>query len=240
MSDEVLCPTPDQEDYAAAFVNKSSVAQDYHVTYEEALNYICYFDKYDKDRSGSISMRELDPILILMGMAPKNVAQQCKLQRRVQKLDDGDGCLSFGEFVALIKSFKQDSLDEMKMQLDIAIEVTKFTPKEVHKFEQIFMEFSHEREGHDEHSGFMTVTNVRQLVLLMGTRLDSEQTQSLDKLMRPLMITDLGNICAIEFPAFLVLLKEIVTQDFCGIVKRAEALVGTYKSEKKRMKPRSR
>lgn len=233
---ETTDATAEQEDKAEEFVANSPVAVLFDVSYEEALSYVIQFEKYDTDCSGDISMKELIPILQTLGLEPKNVAEQCKLKNKINELDDGDGCLNFDEFVTLLKSFQKDAVRDMEMQLEIATEVTGFSQDEVKQLRKVFREFSHVGANQGERSGFMTVTNVRALLLLMGTRLDSEQTQQLDRMMRPLMVTDLGNICALEFPAFLVLIKEIITQDFCGVVKQATQVVKLHVEEQERIR----
>jgi len=220
--------TTENEDFSIQFAIKDPVAKKFFLSAEKIAVYKFHFDRYDRDKSGDISIGELFPFLEQVGLAPRNRAEQCKLSTKIEELDNGDGVLTFSEFVHLLKSFERDAVQEIAEQLDIALQVTEFPREEVGEYWKLFAQFSGEE-------GFLTVANVRQILVQFGTRLSKDQTLQLDTLMRPLMVNDMGSICAVEFPAFLVLIKEMASMDFCGCVKRATELCKDHRSEADRI-----
>eukprot|EP00397_Hematodinium_sp_SG-2012_P047907 GEMP01054673.1.p1 GENE.GEMP01054673.1~~GEMP01054673.1.p1 ORF type:complete len:221 (+),score=46.56 GEMP01054673.1:489-1151(+) len=120
----------------------------------------------------------------------------------------------------------------MDRQVEIAVNVTGFTQDEVCEFDRIFREYGP--------SGYLTVSDMRGILRLMGAKLSNDDVKTLGTMMKPLMVTEMYGIDAIEFPSFLVLMGEVVNSNFCNILNAAAGVVQKDAAERTRlMEPRA-
>lgn len=176
------------------------------------------FDRHDRDASGEIDMDELLAVLAAIGKFPNNRAEAMKLAQTVKQVDkDGSGALNFEEFVDIFCNFYRLTDIMGGQQLEIAVRLTKFTPEEVAELKNVFVQYGP--------SGYLTVSDVRSILRMMGATISNDDVKTLSQMMKLLVVTELDGFDAIEFPAFLILIGEVINSNFCGILTSAANIV---------------
>ena len=76
---------------------------------EQVEDYEASFKKYDHDGGGSLSLKEINPLLEELGKAPKNKRERERLLQMMKEIDDDDtGEIEFPEFLQLMRKFSEE------------------------------------------------------------------------------------------------------------------------------------
>jgi Ca2+-binding EF-hand superfamily protein len=180
---------------------------------EEVEKYLEQFNKYDRDKSGDVSVKELMPLLTVLGHAPKNVMQRDKLNALLREMDeDGSGEISFEEFLQLMRRFLDEAdIEAQKKERDV-VERVGFSTEEVAMWRQIFLKFD------QDDSGEYDMDETRILLRAVGVQMNYRQEQEMFK--RLFNDCDADSSGSLDFPEFCLLMKKMVDVDFGGIASK--------------------
>merc|ERR1711892_24822 len=121
------------------------------LTEEELQEYRDIFSFFDRDGGGSITTVELGQVMRTFGWTPT----EGELQELIGEIDqDGNGCITFNEFVWLMTREIHDGEIE----------------EEIREAFRVF-----DREGH----GFITVPDLTEVLQKLGEKLSTEECQEL-------------------------------------------------------------
>jgi len=209
---------------------------------QEIEHYQDMFNKYDKDRGGSIDNMELQKILQEFGWEPKSREEQLELlsrldQSRVLALEAGveetsesdSGEITFWEFVQLCRiSQKQQEADEEIKMKKLMVDL-KYTQMEIDQFRQVFImcsknledpddpNFQEEEEGAQGGAAkgptLVGRDNVRKLIRQLGVRFSNELMAQLDAKLK----TYEDSSQRLAFHPFLYIMKWLVDTDFGSV-----------------------
>lgn len=157
-----------------------------------------YFDSYDRDGSGDLSMAEISKILVDLGLQPRNHEEQENIQLMMEEVDeDGTNSLDFEEFCMLFQKISEKLLmlqrsNERKQGLELG-----FSDQELLDFRIAYNSLDEDGDGRLE------ITEIRRAMNMMHLRVSPE---SLRNLVESLDEDGSGEL---SFVAFLKLVQAI-------------------------------
>lgn len=166
------------------------------------------FASLDRDRSGKLSMQELNVMLVNLEAAPRSTADQKRLEWRIGEVSEGRWELSFTEFLRLLRSFTDD-VEYAKVQKERQMAKRCGTShEEVAQFREIFAEYDQGDQG------ALTLGEVRKVLRTLHVRLDHEQQERLRVYFTQ---ADEDASGSLDFAEFLLIMKILTEADFAGI-----------------------
>lgn len=182
------------------------------------------FDKYDTDHSGEIS--GVETVQLFEGEFPDIANDHARRPQLIQLLKDADedesGSLDFKDFLRIMRQLR-DMQDKLRIEKEIeAVSETKFTPPEVQEFRELFIAAG---EGAQE-LGFEEVRDLLKCIVPMGTKNNEDLREKFDEMAAKQMGAP-GDVCLLDFPEFLWLMRELLSINFANMAERAETMVKT-------------
>mmetsp|Transcript_130084 Transcript_130084/g.277889 ORF Transcript_130084/g.277889 Transcript_130084/m.277889 type:complete len:1026 (+) Transcript_130084:91-3168(+) len=100
------------------FLHLTSLVRNYQVDLKREEHSAC-FDRYDRDKSGSLTVEELSSLLYDLGCIPRDRKEQEELGAIIQQVDsDGNGIIQFDEFEILCQRI-DERLKSMRYEEEI-------------------------------------------------------------------------------------------------------------------------
>lgn len=131
------------------------------------------FDKYDRDNSGSLDVKEVSAIFTDLGIEPKCRQDQDEIKRLLDEVDeDGNGEFDFDEFVILFQRVTQRlHAVHRRREQEVAMDLG-YTNDQVLEMREAFWELDH------DHNNELTLNEARRVVVILRKQLtDDELTQ---------------------------------------------------------------
>jgi len=175
---------------------------------EEVAEFRDQFNALDRDEGGTLSVKELNVMLVNLDAAPRNAKDQKRLEARIGEISEGRWELTFFEFLRLLRSFTDD-VEYAKVQKER--EMAKrcgFPNEEVSQFREIFAEYDADDQG------ALTLGEVRKVLRTLQVRLDHEGQESLKQIFHQ---ADEDRSGSLDFAEFLLMMKLLTDLDFAGI-----------------------
>lgn len=174
------------------------------------------FNKFDKDKSGSVEKRELAKIIAeYFPEATKSREGRAEMQLIIKDVDvDGNGALDFLEFLVLMRRC-DDIRDEGDIQLEGTVAAALgIEPEELEGFRQIFASKAN-------WVGELTPEAVLE-ILSNITELSDEDAQELNKIIREVHPE---HKLIMRFPQFLQVMKRLTEQNHANINHHCERVI---------------
>mmetsp|Transcript_9491 Transcript_9491/g.30200 ORF Transcript_9491/g.30200 Transcript_9491/m.30200 type:complete len:305 (+) Transcript_9491:214-1128(+) len=117
-----------------------------------------FFERYDRDKSGNLSVEELSALLCDLGIVPMNRKEQEELAALIQLVDtDGSGFVEFDEFVDLAQRIDQ-RLRSMRYEEEIEYALSlNFTESQMRDMRLVFISLdvdgSNKLDAHEVKNG---------------------------------------------------------------------------------------
>eukprot|EP00929_Paragymnodinium_shiwhaense_P021501 TRINITY_DN1400_c0_g2_i1.p1 TRINITY_DN1400_c0_g2~~TRINITY_DN1400_c0_g2_i1.p1 ORF type:complete len:1474 (+),score=344.11 TRINITY_DN1400_c0_g2_i1:205-4626(+) len=190
---------------------------------DEVEDFRAKFDYYDEDRGGTIGGAEIARMVQLeFPHLYSNLRLRPQIIELMQEANaDGSGCLSFGDFLRLMRHVL-----DMKESLGIdkelhAIAGTHFAPNEVDEFRELFRAAAADKDGSE--IGFDEVNNLLSCIVPMGAK----NTEILHKKFHQEAAKNMGvdgDDDEMDFPEFLWLMRGLIDMDFGNLQERTKAI----------------
>lgn len=206
----------DKEEAARAFFSEHEVEQ-----------FRKLFQLYDKDKSGTLTVMELDPLLNKLGKAPKTKQEQKMLTKVLSEIDaDRSGTIDFREFLQLLRRFIDEAEYEMVERENSAMKDTGMSKEEVEGYREVFLAFD------EAGRGVLGLPEVRRLLRAIGLQLDARHAEELRIIFYEL--DDDADASTLNFIEFLHLIRKLLDMNFCGIVEKIEKVMSRLEDERRR------
>lgn len=156
------------------------------------------FDKYDRDNSGSLDVKEVSVMFADLGIEPHCRQDQDEIKRLLDEVDeDGNGEFDFDEFVVLVQRVQQQlhTLQRRREQ-ELAMELG-FSNAQVLEMREAFWELDH------DHNNELTLGEARRVVVILRKSLTD------DELTKVYMSIERNNNGCLEFIGFMQMMKHI-------------------------------
>eukprot|EP00929_Paragymnodinium_shiwhaense_P087784 TRINITY_DN4791_c0_g1_i1.p1 TRINITY_DN4791_c0_g1~~TRINITY_DN4791_c0_g1_i1.p1 ORF type:complete len:1217 (+),score=383.09 TRINITY_DN4791_c0_g1_i1:164-3814(+) len=198
-------------------------------TQKELREFEEQFARFDTDNSGELCNEEL--VCVLDSVFPhmaKDKAQRPKLLQLLSEADaDGNGRLDFGDFLRLMRQFRDLQDSERVAKEKLALEETGFAPPEVADFRELFLLAARTK------SGRVTLEELKGLVAGICP-LGEKNTQEFTSLVREITVRTFGSVLdaakttdvsirdEADFPEFLMIMKKLLDVNFANIQERTQ------------------
>jgi Ca2+-binding EF-hand superfamily protein len=202
------------------------------------------FDRFDRDRSGTIDCSELAKVLEAFGWKPKTRAERDDLLNRLEKArllakaagvqevtHEGSAEVSFWEFIQLKRMIQRHDDTAHEEHMHKLMKELKFTPQEAGEFREIFrkwLEEGHGDESDEDGSGngnagadknSVPKRVARQQVRSMCGKVGPDRRRALETELNALATDTEG----IDFEKFLRLMRWLLDTNFLAdALKKAE------------------
>jgi Ca2+-binding EF-hand superfamily protein len=192
----------------------------------ETLELKAIFRQYDSG-NGQIGNKELIRLVedVFPTMAHSKEMRP-KLLQIVKKVDvNGDGNLSFSEFLKLMQMLRELQNEEKFSKQKECMEKSGFAPSEVESFRELFLGTEHE---HMKHSKGMTFEDMKTLInniVPLGDKMCGELASHFQDIEKSRRNSDaIGSQDGIlDFPDFLMLMKKLTDINFGKLHDRVDA-----------------
>mmetsp|Transcript_117163 Transcript_117163/g.303981 ORF Transcript_117163/g.303981 Transcript_117163/m.303981 type:complete len:737 (+) Transcript_117163:146-2356(+) len=176
------------------------------------------FERYDRDRSGALSVAEISSLLSHLGVTPHSRAEQEELAELILSADDdGSGTIGFEEFQILCQRF-EEKLNRLRFDEELDFGIAQgFTENQLRDFRYLFDML--DVDG----SGKLDVQEVHSGLNIMQRPVSQEQVS---KLFRKLDTDGSGEV---DFSEFVELMRALKGEKE-GIFDEPGLLVDTPKS----------
>lgn len=180
---------------------------------EVVAEYKKKFEVYDADKSGDISNRELQRLLVDMYPADAmSKDARPKLQKLLQAVDtDGNGRLDFGDFLRLNRQYQTELENERILKEQLAIEETGFEASEVEGYRSLFQQES----GQTKESSltFSHIHSMINRIVSLGAKHNEELKEIIGSID--------GSEGKHDFPEFLRIMKQVQDLNLANINEKA-------------------
>eukprot|EP00403_Amphidinium_massartii_P022163 CAMPEP_0178390020 /NCGR_PEP_ID=MMETSP0689_2-20121128/10428_1 /TAXON_ID=160604 /ORGANISM="Amphidinium massartii, Strain CS-259" /LENGTH=885 /DNA_ID=CAMNT_0020010511 /DNA_START=6 /DNA_END=2663 /DNA_ORIENTATION=+ len=191
---------------------RSSVRAQSGFTSEQSLDLLRKFKEHDSDGSGDIAYKELRDLLMdLFPHVAANAEKRPQLLEIVAAADeDRSGTLDFGDFVRLVRQWRDvEEKDRFKKE-ETAVKTTGFSASEVRDFRELFMGDVKERtrlslEALEELLSSTIPLGHRNLKDLKVMYIESAKPKPHEA------------INQLDFPEFLYLMRRLIDMNFAGM-----------------------
>eukprot|EP00746_Dinoflagellata_sp_MGD_P168426 gnl/MRDRNA2_/MRDRNA2_99885_c0_seq1.p1 gnl/MRDRNA2_/MRDRNA2_99885_c0~~gnl/MRDRNA2_/MRDRNA2_99885_c0_seq1.p1 ORF type:complete len:922 (-),score=194.46 gnl/MRDRNA2_/MRDRNA2_99885_c0_seq1:471-3236(-) len=174
------------------------------------------FEVYDADRSGDISNRELQRLLLDLYPADATSKDaRPKLQKLMQAVDDDqNGRLDFGDFLRLNRQYQTELENDRILKEQIAIEETGIEASEVEGYRSLFQQES----GHTKESSlnFSHIHRMMSGIVSLGAKHNEE--------LQAIIGSIGGSDGKVDFPEFLRIIKQVQDLNLANINEKAAEL----------------
>lgn len=175
--------------------------------------YLQCFEEHDKDGQGSLSLKELIPVLQTLGREPTTVIQREKLTTLLAEVDeDGSGEIDFGEFLQLMRRFIEEAEQEQLRKEKQVLGRTGFSEQEAAQWRDVFLKFDDDDSGEFDHQ------EGKKLFQAVGVSLNDRSMH--EQYMAIFKAVDIDQNGQIDFPEFLLMMRKIIELDFGGLASR--------------------
>jgi len=196
------------------------------------------FEKYDTDKSGEISNKELYVMLADMGKTPRTKAEQERFHILKQRIDaDDSGLIEFEEFLMLMRVWSNENkrtAQQFEKQIGA---LYNFTEPQVHEFREIFYGFD------DDGSGTVDMQELGSLFRQLSVTLSQPEYEEVKKIMMEVRkdhgceftatTAKHGDVLDVTFAQFLEVIGRVLKADIGGmkakIAHKADAVQGRAK-----------
>lgn len=194
---------------------------------DEVDEFMMLFNSYDKDRSGALSVIELDPLLTTLGKAPKTKQEQQTLTKVLSEIDaDRSGQIDFGEFLQLLRRFIDEQEHEMHKREETAMAGSGMSNEEIHGYREVFLAFD------EAGRGVLGLPEIRRLLRAIGLQLDAKKAEELREIFQNL--DDDGDCHSLNFIEFLHMIRKLLDVNFCGIKEKVDKVLAKLEEDRKR------
>lgn len=179
--------------------------------------YLAVFQEHDTSGDGQLTVAELLPVLAALGKTPTTVIQQQQLGLAIKEVDeDESGEIDFEEFLQLMRKFLDDSVAAQIRKEKDCYERCGFTAEEIEQWRQVFVQFDEDESGEiDEMEG-------KQLLTRLGLNLNMRAMHNQYRELFEDADEDQNHL--LDFPEFLLLMRDLVDIDFGGVSTKFGAL----------------
>merc|ERR1712118_12416 len=209
---------------------------------DEVEEYHAGFVRYDRDKSGELSIQELLVFLRDMNLYPRNKEQQEKLDVMMREADrDESGQLTFSEMLHLMRRFHDEVEVEQYAAQRKAQENAGFSDEEVIDFWEIFARFR--MEDDDSEGEEFTIFALRSLLRSLGVTLNSKQMLELRGTFRdyakPSSVQAQDNSTQFKlqlpFPEFLMMMGHLIKNDFADLGTKSKMTAEKQAKDREKM-----
>jgi len=179
----------------------------------EVEDYEKIFNKYDKDGGGSLSYKEMMPLLREIGYAPKNLKEQEQLKKIISEIDEDESDeIDFREFLHLMRRFLDDTLAARVVKEKEMVSRANFAQDDVAGWRAVFVKFDLDKSG--------TFELDEGINILAAVGINLTQQSMRDQYESIYHSVDEDGNGVIDFGEFLLLIRRLVDLDFGGIATR--------------------
>jgi Ca2+-binding EF-hand superfamily protein len=168
---------------------------------------------FDNDGGGSLSIREINPLLHELGKAPKSLNERNRLTELLAEIDeDGTGEFEFPEFLQLMRRFVDDR-EALQLQKELAaVAKVGWNIDEVNGWRTVFVKFDEEK------CGSFKPAHGRKLLQAVGVALQDKNSDA--QYQEYFKKVDDDGDGHMDFPEFLIFMKHLIDDDFMQIASK--------------------
>lgn len=195
-------------------------------TDDEVRGYKDAFNMYDADRSGDISNRELQRLLVdLYPADAQSKESREKLAKVMEAADaDGNGRLDFGDFLRMNRQYQTELENDRILKEHLVIEETGFDSSEVEGYRSLFKQESTRNAG-----GQLTFSDIRRMIHSI-VPLGAKHLVDLKEIIgKSGLVEGSGN--TVGFPEFLRVMKQVQDLNLANINEKSAEVAGQGQSQ---------
>jgi len=199
----------------------------------EVVQYKMKWQTFDADGSDDLNTAEVTKLLGDLHMAPRSPQEQRKILLLLEECrtlaEEQDGKTTFWVFLRLMR-FLEDDKDRGSLAIERkAIEESKFSKEEVSEFREIFYHWASNEARTSwkaQSNKALTPESVHKMLRSMGMSMTGDDREQLFTMVKEVDQDGNGNV---DFPDFLILMRRLLTANFCGLNEVAEAAASKKK-----------
>merc|ERR1711933_533259 len=116
---------------------------------------LALFASHDKDKSGSLDMREVCSIICELGLQPRSIREQEGIAEMLDEIDrDGSGTLEFDELMIMVQRISEKLQQLQRVSEDLRGQELHFSETQIEKLRKAFVTLD------VDHSGYLSIDEV--------------------------------------------------------------------------------
>lgn len=169
------------------------------------------FSRFDKDKSGNLSLCEVSMLIAEIGLTPRCREDQDEIKKLLSEVDaDGSGELDFEEFQELVQKITEKLRSGQRRRENETAKVLGFSSKQVSELRDAFFQLD------DDGNGQLSIDECRQTLTILRKNMTSEELHDL------FSTIDRDGSGEIDFGEFLHFMRTIEGSDYDMLKKTVE------------------